>query len=384
MGEAGIRIAYSIDYDISTLHQRVIKILSDSRNRRIEALKLEQESLKNQIRRSKPLNQKKIELQRILAVNKEISELESDFKSQGYISESQPLLEGYQRLGCIIKKAVFGSSEVSYLQESPEKSLERSKILSDYFEIVMKYLPKSNIVKKRGSAMLCKNCNVDLNEHLDLSEPGSKFTCPLCNIENNIFVQFIGIQDIPTSDYEDRENFIKAIDQFQGEQKVRLPESLFSDLDAYFSSIGIPSGEEIRRMSHEDKNRLDLGKKLLRKAMRKKGYVNMYDHINKIIHEYWGWELPSISHLRDLIISDYDKTSSVFKRIKGVKRKANINRQWRLKHHLILRGYPVHIDDFKMLHTPEILEYYKSVWGEMIRSCGDVELINLAHKNHAL
>jgi len=95
-----------------------------------------------------------------------------------------------------------------------------------------------------------------------------------------------------------------------------------------------------------------------------------YDDINLILHLYWGWELPNISHLEERIMEDYINTQQVYNSILKKDRDASLNIQFRLYVHLKAVGYPCTKDDFKIQTSRDSLIFHNEVWKEMCEKTG--------------
>ena len=110
-------------------------------------------------------------------------------------------------------------------------------------------------------------------------------------------------------------------------------------------------------------------------ALLETGYSGCYEDINYIMNQYWGWDLPDVSHLEDLILSDYAKTQKVWKNMSELEkgRKSSISTQYRLYRHLQLRGHMCHPDEFK-LPQPTSIRTYDNIWKILCDRCPDPEI----------
>lgn len=353
-----LTVTYRHDYDIIQFNRQVENILKgDSEERK--RLDAEIKSLCEKIKRVNIFNQKIVLIDRMQLLEKQLEGYTSGETLRNYQQVIKPLLDEYNSLPKINHRIEFGMTDI-YEEISPE----RAKILTNFFEKVNQFVPV-DVFQKIVLDKICPNCQASTS---NLPEPmdGQVSLCAKCGLHINVFREAPTAKE--TSDYKDRENFEKMIFNYQGLEKINFPDNIEEYLDKYFKSQGLPIGEEVRKMRLEGKP-YNLGYKTLRKALTK-DYSNLYDHIWLLSNQYWGTELADIRHLHEDLMRDYDITEKVFKRIKK-NRKASINVKWRLRQQLIMRGYDVPPDDFKIVETREILEYYEDTWKQMCEGAND-------------
>ena len=112
---------------------------------------------------------------------------------------------------------------------------------------------------------------------------------------------------------------------------------------------------------NEDGTRGDTSKDLMYSALHDVVLAQYYEDVNLICHVYWGWKLQDVGHLEDAIMTDYDRSQMIFEQHKG-SRKSCLNTQYRLWRHLARRGHPCKSKDFKIVKTPEIVDFHESMW----------------------
>ena len=192
------------------------------------------------------------------------------------------------------------------------------------------------------------------------NEERAAIHCPSCGLECNLVNQVVTScnDKVGKNNYEDRENFLKALKRFQGKQVNKVPSSVMDKLDDYFRRYNLPLSDEVKCRpldSHGKREGTTLD--MLLKALSEVGCSSYYEDVNLIGHIYWGWALPDLAHLEESIMEDYDKSQRIFEEIKD-ERKSSLNTQYRLYRHLERQGFPCSKNDFKMVTTREILEYY--------------------------
>ncbi len=373
--EGKIIVRYKYDLNLFDLSDKILNFLELEKKTVVPKLDQELQILNEKIKRPQFLNARRLDLKAIDNLESRKQEILSGIKAAQFKYQVQSFLDQYAELGIIESKAVFGIQEEP-ITEDQEKGRQRGIVIAKFLDICKNFVP-IEVEKKHIPKYICDGCQRDLEEAIG-PEDSSEVVCPDCGMISEIFKPYTGGSNMAEgSDYEDRENFIKAKEKFQGKQSISFNDKFYKDLDDFFSARGLPTGDQVRKMDKINGRRGQkgvIGKKILRKALGNKGYNNHYDDINLICYFYWNWDLPDISYLDETLESDYDKTEKIFKQIKGPGRKATINTQWRLRAHLLTRGYPVQDDDFKVIETASIIEQYRKWWQTMIKNCGDPTL----------
>ena len=244
-----------------------------------------------------------------------------------------------------------------------------------------------------NEANICSHCNFKLDDiNTDLDETGVS-VCPNCMVERISVVRSRFYQDNTRTNnsgnnYEDRANFEKVVMRYQGKQPDKPPPELYTTLRNHFEKNELPkmdlhdngtyqyiSSEYIKNhiSLNEDGEKEGTSRSLMYKALKDTGNSNYYDHINLILHEIWGWELPDINHLEDMIMDDYDKSQRVYE-VLPKDRKSSLNSQFRLFKHLRRLGYHCKSRDFRIPTTHDILEFHENIWAKI---CDILEWENL-------
>lgn len=365
-----ILATYIDDYDILQVHDIILcklnlekKTLPDLYSQRNDIA----QRLSDQL---KIIERKKLHSQ-LEEIKKNIYLIEGEIKKKDYLAETKELINSYQQLGPIIKVKSF-IEDIEKESEKEEITIqeERLYIIKQYLDIAKKYIPL-NVVRIIPNERSCPGCGQDLT-FVD-PEDYSIERCQECGFERlNLikpsFCKEVNNQNKPVSnsDYEDKENFIKALECYLGEQKPP-PESLFRALDNWAEKYNHPYKEEIKQLPlNDDGTRGEYGKSMLLQALADEGYAEYYKDVKLIGHLHWGWKLPSVTQQeRDLIIQDYDNTQKIFNEIPK-ERKSSLNTQYRLYRHLEARKIPCRPTDFKLPTTPGILEEQDIFWREMV------------------
>lgn len=362
---------YGDDYDITHIHEIIIVKL-EKENRELPFLQEKKVEIEEKLdNRLKVIQRKKI-THELEVLNKRIDDLQNNRRKNEYIEESKEYLRRYQEMGPVMNKKSFMDEEVA--RQVDEKQLEeRIIIIRRYLDIAKKYIP-INVIRIVIQDQSCPGCG-GFNLLSDDPEYNTLERCQDCGYERLNFGQpslmregNLSTKTPSNSDYEDRENFVKALECYLGEQP-KPPENLFLALDNWAYKYEHPSKEEISQFPiNSDGTRGVYGKEMLIQALGDEGYADYYKDWKLIGHLQWSWELPKIGQQdRDMIVADYDGTQKIFNTIKG-ERKSSMNTQLRLYRHLEARSIPCHPSDFKLPTTPGILEEQDIYWREMIKA----------------
>lgn len=190
--------------------------------------------------------------------------------------------------------------------------------------------------------------------------------CGSCGSNNCGCNKSSGLFGRSKNEYEDEENFNKALMKYQGRSMRRIDfEELTDCLDIFFKSYGLPIGEDIKLMTlNSDGTR---GKTNLSAMTEALGHIkksSYYEDIYQICYEYWGWKLPEISEFHERLLDDYRKTQKIYTII-DKKRKSCLNLQYRIFKHLQLIGCDVKLENFRIPSTTDILREHDELWKQM-------------------
>lgn len=365
---------YTDDFNILEVDDLIQRRFNYNRRIKVEELNRHLTIEMRNLERLQTIVEKKTTLSSINRLNAEITNITSETDCLQYQKDVSSLLDIYRSLGTKTKVISF-KTQSDKIERSPEgfhvqaDAELRHLVISRYLEIARQYI-KIDVIREIPYDNTCPGCGIDFREVIMDDDNGTQ-CCPNCGIEKYNLTRTSSQSEStkPSSGrngYDDRDNFLKALRRYEGKQPNRLPENLISILDTHFASYRLPTSDEIKKLSLNDRGiRGDTTRELMYKALYDTKNVAFYEDINLICHLYWGWALPDISHLEDQILEDYDKTQRIYESLPK-SRKSNLNIQYRLFKHLEMRGHRCSIDDFKIVKTRDILEYHDSVWKQMV------------------
>lgn len=393
---------YTDDYNILEVHECILKQFSLSKERKLQQLGKKLEAEKKKVIQPQTYIDRKKSLKLIEDVEKEISDIKGDIHLKKYLEEVELYISSYRQLGPIPKVIIF-KNEATKIEKSPHQDTNiidettpptpidtgsmiatskeidesvskkyRHMLITRYLEIAQKYI-QIDVIREISSENTCDSCGVSLDEATVDDSGILKCTCGVMTYtisKQPAYKDSVRISTSSRNSYEDKENFIKTVMRFQGKQNNRIQLTLFNEFDAFFSSYGLPIGEEIKKRPLDERGRrIGTDKAMMYKCLQETGNAALYEDINLILHSYWGWDLPNISHLEDRLFSDYDKSQRIYESIKN-DRSSCLNTQYRLFKHLQLLNYPCKSNDFKIIGTRDILEYHEMIWEKICRKLG--------------
>jgi len=361
---------YSDDYDIIHLDQIVLEYLEYHEIKRSGEIDQQNKEYENQLKNYEKLTelQQKYYMKKLQINLQELEEIKNHKKINDYKSNVERLLELYRMAGGGTRKVKFGQLSVMYTKEEEELKPYRLEIIRNYLSIAKKYM-SINIIEMVPPNIKCPGCDYDL--HNVFSDENGIQRCPKCFFERslpsrgycsstNATMETISVKS-NRNDNEEKENFIKAIIRHEGRQKDKFPTDLFSKLDHYFLSNNLPIGEEIK-----NGNAPQISRERMFIALSYIGYP-YYEHVNLIMHKYLGTKLPDISHLENLLMLHFDLTHKSAQE-NGID---PINTQFRLFKQLEMLGEPVHISEFRVPKTRDIIETDQENWRLMCEATGE-------------
>lgn len=361
-------IEYIDDYNILELDKKIKEIIKEEQKNK-EKLQSELERRikldpNNLTYIEKHFNDKEIE-----KLKSEIKEIEEEKKYKKYLEETKEIIENYIKLKNKPINLKIG-------EEVPINN-ERLEIIERYFDIAKKYIDiilKPEYKFKKGN--YCNYCGSEIEKN-KLEEDNFCSNCSreILIIEDKIVNKREDF--VENNESETIDNFLKAFIKFQGLQEDNINPELYNELDEYFKKLGKPTGEEIRKMSLDEKGkRGNTNRNILYKALSDLGRSEYYEDINLIAKNYWGWKLPYLMHLQERIIDKYIKTQKVFYSLPREIRERNssLGTQYRLWRHLQLEGYNFPKEDFKIAENSDSLNLHERLWKIMCKLANDPDI----------
>jgi Zn-finger nucleic acid-binding protein len=364
-----IEKSFSDNLDILELHEFLIKKFEFEREIKTKLILKQIEIENKKLEQLLYVIEIKIIYDIITNLRNEYESIIQCKKKKEYLHLTKELFELYHQVG-YKKKIISFHITKQIKKEDIIHTKFRKLLIEKYLDIFKRYHP-IYINYAQTLKTICPVCQYDLSKII--SEEVGIVVCPKCNTEKTMLIHTSIISEVKYMNskdgYEDRENFWKALQRFQGKQNNHIPERLYKELDEYFKSFGLPIGKEICGMELTKKGtRGNTSRGMMFKALSETNNSVFYEDVNLICHLYWGWLLPDISADEEQIMNDYDMTQEVFKKIPK-DRRSSLNAQYRLWQHLRVRGHRYPIDDFKIVKTPDILVEHDRIMKIMCDEC---------------
>ena len=367
-----IQGSYKYDYNILDIHNLLIRKFQVQKDRKL--YKLEKKLVKQQkkIKGRQNVIDRKISRKKISILENEIENVENDQDFKEYITASKPIVEQYRKIGPLSKIVSFVKDSKNVAEETvenKEQQMNRYSIIFDYLEVARKYI---NInIYREVVASTCSGCGLAWSDETCQTydqgivvcncgyERYSVFISPFCKDMTRV--------NTTRNNYDDKENFRKVVNRFQGKEANPPGLELYDRLDDYFRRIGFPTSDIIKEYPlNKEGRKKGTNKSLIYEALKEINYTDQYDHVNLICHIYWGWKLHDLSHLEDQIMADYETSQNMVVNLTK-DRKSSLNSQFRLYKHLKRLDYDCKEDDFKIPTTPDIREYHEIVWDKLCK-----------------
>jgi ribosomal protein L37AE/L43A len=364
-----IEKTFSDNLDILELHDFLMKKFEFERETKTKLILKQIEIEKQKLEEPLYLIEIKIIKNNILELESEYHHLIHHHKINEYYKFTNQIFEYYNQIGH--KKKIISFNNTKQTKKEDEINTKLRKFLIEKYLDIFKRYHEIHITHTQNLKTICPVCQTDLTKVI--SEEAGIVVCPKCNTEKTMLIHTSIISEVKYMNskdgYEDRENFWKALQRFQGKQNNHIPERLYKELDEYFKSFGLAIGKEICSFELTKKGtRGNTSRGMMFKALSETNNSVFYEDVNLICHLYWGWLLPDISADEEQIMNDYDMTQEVFKKIPK-DRRSSLNAQYRLWQHLRVRGYRYPIDDFKIVKTPDILVEHDRIMKIMCDEC---------------
>ena len=221
---------FSENLDINELHDFLLKKFEFEKEHKSKAIQ-------NQIQIEKekliyPLYRIEIQI-----IQNDIIQLENEYRSimtnqkqSKYISLTKNILEMYNLIGP--KKKVISFNNTKQSKKEDLLHMKYRKLLIEKYLDLFQRFHDINIIYNYSLKTMCQTCSLDLTKYI--LEDGI-VVCPRCNTEKTLLIHTSIVSEIKyvnsKDGYEDRENFWKALQRFQGKQNNHIPERLYKELE---------------------------------------------------------------------------------------------------------------------------------------------------------
>jgi hypothetical protein len=294
-------------------------------------------------------------------INDETQEKSDWYK---YFNSVKDILLEYIPLASNKSKGIIniGISNKDEEKFSSEKILNRLILIKKYLNVSSNYI-KLDILWKIEIDSVCKICGYFF-ENQDIDQCDEYFCkCGNTNEPQNVSE----VKHFKNND-NSFQSFKKGLDKYEGNFQIKFPSYLFSDLNKYFIEKGFKHNTYYQTLQLNSFGKKDgTNLKMLIEALHETKNSSFFHVINIIAYNYWGWNLPNLSNLREKILDQYKQTQEIYEKIK--KRDSNLNINIRIYAHLKSLDFDCNYDDFKMLTTSSAINYHNEMLKIMFEEC---------------
>lgn len=274
-----------------------------------------------------------------------------------YQERIRPILDKYQEF---IKRDKEKKVPLLNKKKLNNEELYEYNMIIEFTNIARDYI-NIEIIDKTERKISCPNCGKAFRKNSE------KLICKKCGYEPADFNQSSSNSQ---TNYINSINFEKKIQMKQGKRHSNFPPDLFEKLDNHFISLGMYTGEEIRKKKHNSRGEKK-GTSLdqLIDALKAIKMPKLYNDVDYIAHIYWGWTLLDFSSLESELMDMYRKTQVFYEEIKGTARRAALNTEVRLYLQLMALSdklnFKVYRSRFRFQDSQDSLEFHQAAWRYM-------------------
>lgn len=205
--------------------------------------------------------------------------------------------------------------------------------------------------------------------------------CALCSAEQSLICNTSSFSDVGRVNmaskytYNRKVHFRDCIIQYQGKQKTRIPEEIYTILQTKLEQNGF-----INTCSDKSKKYEKVSRALVLSMLKELELKKFYDDIVLIHHTLTGQKCDNIEYLEDALLEDFDKLTETYDNMdtdtidasedKPTKRKNFINAQFVLYQLLKKHGHPCNEMDFITLKTSERKRFHNTICKDLFGQLG--------------
>ena len=365
---------YSEDLNIIKIHEAIMTRFAYE-EAEIPGLRAQVQTSHQGLHPGMTINERRQYLQQVDSMQSRLGDLQNRTALTNYLGKSLSILKAYKLVSSDASKGIVSIRRLGQKQEAnPEKITNRLNIIQQYLEIARDYIIL-DVVQINQIKARCPGCGIDFSQVM-IDEESGLCICD-CGVERENLSQHSLYKDSTRvnignrNNYEDWENFEKALTRYQGRQQNKPPQKLYDQLDAYYRKIQKSLGVEIRaRPSLSDGKKEGTSRQMMLDALCETNNSAYYDDVNLVMNVYWSWKLPDVAHLEAQIMQDYYLTQQVYNSEPHHGRDASLNTQFRLYVHLLAVGHRCCRDDFKIQTSRDSLEFHQEMWKKMCDKTG--------------
>ena len=275
-----------------------------------------------------------------------------------YICSTQDLINEYKEL---VKTPI----KISFLKKREDNDkMEKNKkdIFDRYIELVKLFI-QIPICKEEIEHKLKCECG----NNKEFRKNDTSIICEMCGKEFETHIIQTSFKDTDRINmsqkykYKRKVHFRDAINQYQGKQNKKIPQSIFDTIDDEFKkhSLLIETEDDMyKRHKNITKDHIYI-------FLNETGNNSYYEDINFIHRYFTGIACPDISDVETDLLNDFDKIVDVYDTLPNIDRVNFLNCQCVLYQLLRKRGKKVKESDFSILKSRERLIEHDLIYGQI-------------------
>lgn len=334
--------------NILDIHNQILKTFQNN-EKKIRKLSKEYKKMEKCLEIKTIDKQTREYIQECLTRNQnDIESLQKKCDQAFYFVNMVPLLQKYKEILSKPVKMVFFRPRKEKKPSSTQK--ERNHIEEEYLRFISEYnyydwIPKDQ-TPTLPAGTVCSEC-----ESPNILENDDYSTCCECGLQqltdptNSSYLDVDRTNVSTKYSYDRKFHFIDSMKQFQGKQKVTIPDNVYEDLKRelkihYLVDEALPNPYQ------------NVTKQQILMFLKETRHNKHYENINLIYRTLTSNPVDDITHLEERLIEDFNKFAVTYdKYISNQNQKRNFNYQYILYQLLKKYKYPCDPEDFNCLKT---------------------------------
>jgi argonaute-like protein implicated in RNA metabolism and viral defense len=159
--------------------------------------------------------------------------------------------------------------------------------------------------------------------------------------------------------------------QFQGKQNCKIPESVYTDLEAKFTMYRLLLDSDNPTIKYSK-----ITKQHILMFLKELKYAKQYENVNVIYSTITGKSVDNISHIEKYLLEDFKELVTLYDNLHSkdkseeLDRKNFLNVQYLLFQLLRRHGYNCKIDEFAILKTTDRKMFHDKICCNLFRHLG--------------
>lgn len=225
----------------------------------------------------------------------------------------------------------------------------------------------------------CSSCENINEDKFEIDEFNRK-TCLNCSTQQSAIMtgitykNYTHVNIVGKFIYNRVLRFQDYIKQYQGKQNCNIPDKLYQDLDAKFTTYRLLLITDNNTSNHIRYSKITRNHIMM--FLKEMKYTKHYENANLIYFTLTNKRVDDISHLEDRLITDFQELVSLYDDIHGkdkpkeLDRKNFMNVQYLLFQLLRRHGHPCKIENFTILKTTDRKLFHDTICKNLFHKLG--------------